>query len=46
MNMNIIVGPADWKWRRYREECRKGAIFNTTYATLGIFHVFVSRRIR
>ncbi len=46
MDMTIIVGPVDWKWRRYREECRHGEVFDTHYVTVGIFHVFFSRKIR
>ncbi len=46
MHMNITAGPVDWKWRRFREECRGGVVFDTTYVTVGIFHVFLSRKIR
>ena len=46
MHFDIFVGPVDWNWRRFQEECRWGEVFETHYVTLGRFHIFFSRKIK
>jgi len=44
MNIYITLGPAGWRFERYTEECRLGATCNTTYVTVGVLHIFYSRK--
>ena len=43
-NLTLVFGPIGWRIARYTEECRLGAIFKTTYVTVGCVHIFYSRK--
>ncbi len=43
-NLTVVFGPTGWRFERYKEECRLGATSNTTYVTVGVLHIFYSRK--
>jgi len=43
LDIEIDFRAIGWRFERFREECRKGRTVNTTYVTIGFFHIFFSR---